>query len=89
MLRRNGHEPERAVLDRRHRCPHRALQRQGTSLALAGDDLTLRSAGDFDLVSDHVIGLTAGTSAVVQAGTTFMLEGSGAGLVQAGGVLST
>jgi hypothetical protein len=61
---------------------------QGTSLALTGNDLTLRSAGDFDLVSDHSIGLTAGTSATVLAGSTFTLKGSGAGLVQSSGVLS-
>ena len=61
---------------------------QGTSLALTGNDLTLRSAGDFDVVSDHAIGLTARTSAIIDAATNFALKGSGTGLVQSGGVLS-
>jgi hypothetical protein len=61
---------------------------QGTSLNVLGDDLVLRSVGDFDLGTGQSIGLHAGTSATVLADADFSLRGSGTGLVQSAGVLS-
>lgn len=61
---------------------------QGTSLKVLGDNLVLRSVGDFDLGTGKSIGLHAGTSATVLADADFSLRGSGTGLVQSAGILS-